>query len=91
MAGYTFTKGINHLNGEQALCFARERHAFDDGDNQRGKNQMAVIRAIVDKASSPAILKGLKGMLILDAETDFVRPGVVVRLAGEKDYARLRI
>lgn len=23
MAGYTFTKGINHLNGEQALCFAR--------------------------------------------------------------------
>ncbi len=63
MAGYTFTKGINHLNGEQALCFARERHAFDDGDNQRGKNQMAVIRAIVDKASSPAILKGYQKVL----------------------------
>ena len=63
MAGYTFTKGINHLNGEQALCFARERHAFGDGDNQRGRNQMAVIRAIVDKASSPAILKGYQKVL----------------------------
>ena len=71
MAGYTFTKGINHLNGEQALCFARERHAFDDGDNQRGKNQMAVIRAIVDKASSPAILKGYQK--VLDAvSTSFI-------------------
>ena len=63
MAGYTFTQGINHLNGEQALCFARERHAFGDGDNQRGRNQMAVIRAIVDKASSPAILKGYQKVL----------------------------
>ena len=63
MAGYTFTKGINHLNGEQALCFARERHAFDDGDNQRGKNQMAVIQAIISKASSPAVLKNYQTLL----------------------------
>ena len=34
-----------------------------DGDNQRGRNQMAVIRAIVDKASSPAILKGYQKVL----------------------------
>lgn len=60
---YSFTKGINHLNGNQALCFARERKFFDDGDNQRGRNQMAVIKAIVDKASSPAILTKYQDLL----------------------------
>lgn len=57
MGGYNFTEGVNHLNGEAALCFSRERYAFADGDNQRGKNQMAVIQAIISKASSPAVLK----------------------------------
>ena len=67
----TFAEGWNHLDGKSALAFARERHAFDDGDNQRGKNQMAVIRAIVDKASSPAILKGYQK--VLDAvSTSFI-------------------
>lgn len=60
---YSFTKGINHLNGNQALCFARERKFFGDGDNQRGRNQMAVIKAIVDKACSPAILTKYQELL----------------------------
>ena len=33
-------------------------------------------------ALSVTLINRLKGMLILDAETDFVRPGVVVRLLG---------
>ncbi|HAL58710.1 MAG TPA: capsular biosynthesis protein CpsA, partial [Sarcina sp.] len=37
---YHFVKGMNHLNGDQALVFSRVRHAFADGDIQRGKNQM---------------------------------------------------
>ena len=55
-AGYQFQKGINHVNGEQALAFSRERYKFEDGDNQRGKNQEAVLKAILEKAMSPAIL-----------------------------------
>lgn len=35
-------QGLNHLDGKEALAFARERHALDDGDNQRGKNQEAL-------------------------------------------------
>ena len=50
------TKGMNHLNGEQALSFCRERKSFSDGDNQRGKNQQAVLTAIIKKAMTPAIL-----------------------------------
>lgn len=63
MGGYNFTEGVNHLNGEAALCFSRERYAFSDGDNQRGKNQMAVIQAIISKASSPAVLKNYQTLL----------------------------
>lgn len=60
---YSFTKGINHLNGNQALCFARERKNFGDGDNQRGRNQMAVIKAIVNKACSSAVLTKYQDLL----------------------------
>lgn len=54
--GYQFHKGINTLNGEQALAFSRERYSFQAGDNQRGKNQEAVLTGILQKAMSPAIL-----------------------------------
>lgn len=54
--GYDFTEGMNHLNGEQALAFSRERYSFEEGDNQRGKNQEAVLTAILQKAMSPALL-----------------------------------
>ena len=58
-----FVKGINHLNGEQALTFSRVRYAFADGDNQRGRNQMLVLSAIIDKLQSPALLKNPTGVL----------------------------
>ena len=54
--GYSFTKGINHVDGEAALAFARERYAFSEGDRQRGKNQMEVIRAVLQKIMSPELL-----------------------------------
>lgn len=46
-----FSVGENQLNGEQALSFARNRYAFEDGDRQRGRNQMKVIEGIVKKVS----------------------------------------
>ncbi|MCC2254125.1 LCP family protein [Ruminococcus sp. CLA-AA-H200] len=49
-------EGMNHFNGQQALAFCRERHALVDGDNQRGKNQQAVITAMLKKVLSPTIL-----------------------------------
>lgn len=54
---------MNHLDGRQALAFARERDAFDDGDMQRGRNQMLVVQGIVNKAASPAILKSYQDVL----------------------------
>ena len=60
---FYFPEGTVHLNGREALAFSRERSAFADGDNQRGKNQMTVIEAIVDKATSAAVLSNFQGFL----------------------------
>ena len=56
-------QGLNHFNGQQALAFSRERQNVDGGDFQRGKNQQAVITAMIKKAISPAILMGANGIL----------------------------
>ena len=58
--GHDYHVGINHLDGEEALAFARERYSFTEGDRQRGKNQMAVIEGVLEKALSPSILTGTK-------------------------------
>ena len=54
--GKHYTKGNNSMNGEQALSFARERKAFAEGDRQRGKDQQAVIAAIISKICSKSII-----------------------------------
>lgn len=61
--GPSFQKGENKINGEEALAFSRERHAFADGDNQRGKNHMKIIMAIIDKATSPSVLANYSSLM----------------------------
>lgn len=53
---YHYKKGMNHLNGKQALAFARERKSFSDGDVQRVKNQQKVLTAIIKKVTSSTTL-----------------------------------
>ncbi|WP_304973379.1 LCP family protein [Faecalibaculum rodentium] len=78
------TEGWNHLDGERALSFARERYAYIDGDNQRVRNQQMVLKAIFNKATSPEIivnyislLKALESAfdttLSQDEITDFIK------------------
>ena len=50
--GFKYVKGDNKVNGERALSFARERHSFNSGDIQRGKNQMYVIQGMADELMS---------------------------------------
>ena len=57
------TEGWNHLNGERALSFARERYAYIDGDNQRVRNQQMVLKAIFDKATTPEIIVNYTSLL----------------------------
>ena len=34
---FSVTEGVNHLNGKQALAYARERYSYMEGDRQRTK------------------------------------------------------
>lgn len=49
-------EGDNTFNGKEALAFARERYHLADGDRQRGKNQMEVIKAVINKMASSKLL-----------------------------------
>lgn len=48
--------GKHHVDGETALAFARERHAYADGDNQRVRNQQKVFKAIFNRIVSPKMI-----------------------------------
>ncbi len=63
VAGYSFKKGTNHVNGEQALAFSRERSALGGGDNARVANQQRVLTAMLKKMMSPAIITSYSSVL----------------------------
>lgn len=56
-------KGTNHFNGKQALAFVRERHALAAGDNQRGKNQQALLTGLIKEVMSPKIILHANSMI----------------------------
>lgn len=53
---YKFYQGYNHMNGKQALAFSRERKSLPAGDMDRGKNQEAVIEAIIRKITNKDVI-----------------------------------
>ncbi|MGT2896319.1 LCP family glycopolymer transferase CpsA [Streptococcus entericus] len=70
---YHFPMGHITLNAEQALSFVRERYSLQGGDNDRGKNQMKVISALVNKLASlesigkyQSLIDGLSGSVQTD-------------------------
>lgn len=81
-------KGENYLVGHQALDLARERYHVSGGDNGRGKNQMKVIKAVIEKMTKSttlisnysAILKSLEGMFTTDFQTNDISELVKMQL-----------
>ena len=51
-----FKPGYNYVYGACALAFARERHAYEQGDRHRGENQQQVIKLVLDKVTSSSTL-----------------------------------
>ncbi|MFG2165434.1 LCP family protein [Micromonospora chersina] len=52
----TFTKGVNHMNGAEALDWVRQRKQFPDGDFARMRHQQEFLKALMDKAASTGTL-----------------------------------
>ena len=60
---YSYSKGDNDMNGAEALWFARDRKSVPGGERQRGKNQQYVIKAMINKLCSPAILTSYSNIM----------------------------
>ena len=94
--GIHFSKGELELDGSSALVFARERYNVAGGDNARGKNQMKVIKAVIDKATSgttmlsnyTGIMESLEGMFVTSMPTSDISSLVKMQL---KDLAQWNI
>jgi len=73
-------KGENTLDGQQALDFARERVRVPGGDNDRGRHQMKVITAAIEKATSGTtiinnyseIMDSVEGMFLMNIPQEMV-------------------
>jgi anionic cell wall polymer biosynthesis LytR-Cps2A-Psr (LCP) family protein len=94
MKDWTVKEGVNHMNGKQALAFARERKAFVTGDNQRIKNQQAVFEAMIKKATSSRtmifsyskILSNLKDYFEMSFSSREIRKLVKFQLAKDPEW-----
>ncbi|SCL68079.1 transcriptional attenuator, LytR family [Micromonospora eburnea] len=56
----TFTKGVNHMTGAEALDWVRQRKQFPDGDFARMRHQQEFLKALMDKAASTGTLTNPK-------------------------------
>lgn len=77
--GVYLRQGDNHMDGKLALKFARDRFRYSDGDHARGRHQMLVIKAVVEKMSTGAIvanysdiLDSLQEMFVTDMPSDLI-------------------
>jgi LCP family protein required for cell wall assembly len=51
-----FTKGVMHMNGDEALDWIRQRKQFARGDFARMQHQQEFLKALMDKAASTGTL-----------------------------------
>lgn len=89
-------EGENRLTGQQALDFARERYTLKGGDNERGKHQMQVITAVIEKATNGStiisnysdIMASVEGMFSMNIPADMISNLMKLQLS---DMARWNV
>lgn len=68
-SSFSVHEGLNHLNGQQALAYARERYSYTEGDRQRTKNQQQVLMGIVREATKPSVITNYAAIMDTMANT----------------------
>lgn len=66
---FSVHEGVNYLNAQQALAFARERYSYTEGDRQRTKNQQQVLMGIVKEATKPSVITNYAAIMDTMANT----------------------
>ena len=74
---FDFEEGNIHLYGDSALAYCRERYNLPNGDYGRNEHQTIVLKGMIDKLTSAAILtsfdtvlNSLQGQFITDMSND---------------------
>ena len=76
---YSFKKGEIHLTGNQTLLYVRERYNLPNGDFGRNEHQALILKALVNKILSPAIITNFDSLLKAvegTFTTDFTMPQI---------------
>lgn len=55
--GTSYVKGKNELDGKDALTFVRERHHFNEGDQERVKNHMVMFEAVFQQVMTKSLFE----------------------------------
>lgn len=61
--GHSIKEGTNHMDGETALRYARERHSYGEGDYHRIQNQQEVLIGIINRLISADTLMNYQTIL----------------------------
>jgi LCP family protein required for cell wall assembly len=75
-----FTKGVMHMNGDQALDWVRQRKQFAQGDFARMRHQQEFLKALMDKAAS-------SGTLANPAKLNAFLKSVTAAVTVDKDFS----
>lgn len=89
--GWVVKKGMNHMDGEKALAYARERYAYRSGDRHRVLNQQQVLEAVMKKVMTNRSLL-LKYNQLLNSLSELYRtdmPKDVVTLLVKKQLENM--
>ena len=91
--GVLLSAGNNHMDGAEALHFARDRYDYAAGDNARGQHQMMVIKAVVEKMATGAIitsyndiLESLEGMFITSVPSQKISDLIKMQLGDMRPW-----
>ena len=86
-SGVTVPQGVNNLNGQQALAFARERYHVTGGDFARAQAQRTVMKAVVNKVLNASVsdMPGLVESLAKGVATDLDMADIVALAVQFKD------
>lgn len=76
---YCFEPGSTHMTGSEALSYARERHAFSDGDYARARHQQQVISGFLNAliTSGPFAINNLLDVASSSARTNMSQDQLV--------------
>ncbi len=88
--GQTFPEGDIHLDGNEALRYVQIRYSLPSGDFDRNEHQAIVLKAIIQKLTSRAILEKAGDLLnnLSGTVATNIKPSSILELASQELVAR---